>query len=673
MVKRPGNEFNIVDKSGEYYNVETPEMAPLMMTVSSFDKGPEDFREVSGDTFFKLYGQYIDYEKHGQPAIQAANIIRNGGKLLIKRAVADDAELANVIILATVKKIQVPKTDPITGENIYIDSVTGAETTEASSIHGKNDRVVINTAEIEYSVVSVAGVKSIRELVLAAGDMIVENDPIMDSTTKDPVASGVETLDYEEDGSVPVSDKAGVPSSIPGTIPLPISSLGEEGKQGVYTYPLFIVADNGRGVSAKRFKIVPDYSISKNLKFVLYKLENIGTLDLDNERIRFAADPGTLYNGENMSLDESGKKMLQLQACGYNKGLDMFIDRVSEFSGIEREELVTLDLMFGATNKGESIPQIHVSEEGYDLTSEFGIPLQNGSNGSFGKHPFGSAAYTDKLVKIYSGAEGEDPTIFDVDEWKIEAVVDANYPIEVKQAITELVDFRKDFTFIRDLGLGLESYDAILLASKGLKDSMYAANYCQSYDIVDSFSKRQVPVTICYDIARLLIGHLNNRRNAPFCGELYSVNMPSIVEGSVSYIPRIMPKVDQKQKLYDLHINYATMVNGLLTLETQVNSQTEETQCSWMNNIFVIQNIIRDIRTICPRIRYSFINQSSGLASYANDVNQVLTQHLEEVDSLEFEYSADEMELANHIFNATIIVKFKEYVDYERFTIYVID
>lgn len=35
--------------------------------------------------------------------------------------------------------------------------------------------------------------------------------------------------------------------------------------------------------------------------------------------------------------------------------------------------------------------------------------------------------------------------------------------------------------------------------------------------------------------------------------------------------------------------------------------------------------------------------------------------------------SSDPVELANHIFNATINVKFKEYVDFERFLIYVFD
>lgn len=656
MIKRPGNEFVIVDNSGKYNTTETPEMAPLMLTAASFDKGPEDLRVVSGDDFFRLYGEMISYEKHGQPAIQAANIIRNNGKLLIKRVVADNAMLANNVITATVSNVQVPKTDPITGAQVYIDKVTGNETTEATSGDGSNnDRAMINTANIKYNVVSVKDAKSLKEIMTSARSLMVEKDPEVIPPTPD-------TPEVVDEGS---------DSAIPGNIPLPIGDTGNDITQGEYTYPLFVIADNGRGDSSKRFNISPDYAVSKNLKFVLYKLNHIGSLNLDNEYIRFACDPDTIYMDSNMSLSESGKEMVQLQPAAISESVTKFISRVAEFSGIEREALVQMDILFGKNNKGESIPQITIDTDGYDLSSDFGMTLQNGSNGDFGSAPFGTEAYSKKLVDFFSGVE--DASIFDVDEWKIEACVDANYPLEVKNAITKLVDFRKDFTFFRDLGIGLESHDAIQLILKGLTDTMYAANYCQSYDIVDPFTRKQIPVTICYSIARLLINHLNDHRNCPFCGEMYSINIPEAIDGTVSYIPRITPSADQKQMLYDLHLNYASMVNGILTIETQINSQTEETQCSYINNIFVVQNIIRDIRILCPRVRYSFIDQASGLDRYAQDVNNVLKQHTEEVTELTFEWSSDDVMLANHIFNATINIKFKAYADFEKFTIYVID
>lgn len=670
MIKRPGNEFNIVDNSGKYYTTEPLVVAPLMMIVSSFDKGPEDFIEVNGDDFFRLYGENISFEKHGQPAIQAANVILNGGKLLVKRAVADDAHVANAIILATVKKVQIPKIDTKTGKQVYIDSVTGTETLEPSGTNGKNDRALINNATIKYSVVSVENVKTMNELMSAARSMIVERDPLIDSITGE---NNEEAAAYSARNTDVISDKSQVPSAIPGNIPLPIGALGPEGDESEYTYPLFIVMDNGSGVSSKRFNITPEYILSKTMNFVLYKMENIGSMDLDYEYTRFTTDPGSLYKSTSMSLSETGKEMVQIKPAAFNEGINKFIDKVSEFSGIEREELVKLDILFGCNKRGEKINQITIDEEGYDLTSEFGIPLLYGDYGSFTDHPFGTQAYTDKLVEIFQGYIN--PEIFDVEQHKIEVCVDANYPLEVKNTITELVNWRKDFFFFRDLGIGLESNAAIELAMADLKsDSYYCATYCQSYDVIDPFTKQQITVTIGYDLARLLINHLNNNRNAPMCGELYSAHIPDHVDGTISYIPRIMPNVDQKQLLTDMHVNYASIINNRLTLEQQLTTQVDETQLSWINNVLAIQAMIRDIRINCPKSRYSFIDNGSGaLQKYAKDVEEVIARHKSNFSEVEFEYSADPLELANRIFKANILVKCKEYVDFEQFTITVFD
>ena len=51
---------------------------PIFMVVSSADKGPEEWKhKVFGSEFFDLYGKTPSYSKHGQPLIQAANIIND--------------------------------------------------------------------------------------------------------------------------------------------------------------------------------------------------------------------------------------------------------------------------------------------------------------------------------------------------------------------------------------------------------------------------------------------------------------------------------------------------------------------------------------------------------------------------------------------------------------------
>ena len=74
-VRKPSTTFNWYDLSGQT-TTETSvlEVRPLFLAASSFDKGPEDMRTVYGDNFYKLYGQDISYARHGQPAVQIANM-----------------------------------------------------------------------------------------------------------------------------------------------------------------------------------------------------------------------------------------------------------------------------------------------------------------------------------------------------------------------------------------------------------------------------------------------------------------------------------------------------------------------------------------------------------------------------------------------------------------------
>lgn len=99
----PGTIINWHDQSAILDTViESVDNSPLYLALSSFDRGPEDLRVVQGKEFYNLYGNKMNFDSHGQPALQAANIINGGGRLLIKRLVAKDATLANVIASAKI-------------------------------------------------------------------------------------------------------------------------------------------------------------------------------------------------------------------------------------------------------------------------------------------------------------------------------------------------------------------------------------------------------------------------------------------------------------------------------------------------------------------------------------------------------------------------------------------
>ena len=606
---RPGTIFNWIDQSGIQKNiVQTPTM-PLMLTAFSSDKGPEDLRRVYGEDFYKLYGYDISFERHGQPLLQAANIIDNGGELLVKRVVASDATLANAAVIAkvTAKSVQKKNSD---GELLYKDAVTGENTTTADG----NEPIMINTAEISFEISTVENIKTVEEAKVA-----------------------VESL------------------------------TDTEGTEGVFTYPLLVVCDNGRGVSHKRFNIVPDYNVSKNLGFMLYYMNSIGDYDKDSETTRFSLDTERVYSNESMGFTEKARNLTQITGASIDASIQSFIDKVSEITGISRSEIVILDILFGATRKGESLNYIAFGENSAILNQDGGFELKSGSNGTFGNAPFGTSEYEKQLVEFYSGKF--DDTIFDVDRYKIDVCVDANYPVPVKNAIVELADFREDFFFFRDLGLGNDTFDTIVYAANELPKSKFVADYIQTYEVIDPFTRKHVQVAITYSLARTLIGHLNNYRNAAVCGILYEFVFPEVVEGTLNFAPKYTPTEDQKDALDDLHLNYTSYLNDVLTLETEYTSQEQYTQLSYINNILAIQEVIHDVRNKCPKFRYQFIT-NDDLEEYRKNVESIIKQYSDRFKSLEFEYTQDDVMAKNKIFNASIKVTFKNFVQTEIFDIY---
>ena len=641
-MRRPGTDFEIQDNSGNTdIDIVDTAIKPLYLAVSSFDKGPERMMTVSGTDFYKLFGRDISFAKHGQPAIQAANSINAGAELLIKRLVAKDAELANLVIVAEITSNEVNKTDA-DGNQIYIDADTQQETTDSNG--GANEAAKTKQCVIKYDVKSISGAKTVDDVKAEIASLYVEGG----TTTPDE------------------GDPVVTPTQI----------------------PLFVITDNGRGVSSKRIKFSVDYTLSKNIGFPMYSLTYLGALKFDYEYVRFALKPNTTYLQKNMTLAMVAKSLVQINAFSCEEYYDKFAAAVSEASGIEVDDLVNYDLLFGKDLKGNATSQIMVDEEGYDLSSDYGLMLQNGSNGSFGDAPFwdtkkveavGSTpeypnAWTQAACEFFDGTFDEN--IFDRDMYKIEVCVDANYPTQVKRSIESLLEFREDFAYFRDCGTADTSYDTILatIYSHPAKNK-FVFDYCQYYDIIDDFSGRQVTVTIGYSIARLLVSHLNNNRTSPFCGVKYGVTIPEAIEGTINFIPKHTPKYDQPQLCTDNHINYANYINGVLTLALQLTSQEKATQCSHIHSILAIQDLMRDIRTRCPLSRYSLISggSSSGMNQYAKDVEEVISKHDTGFKSISFEWTADEIQLANNIFNATIIVSGRPYVQSEKFVICTID
>ena len=630
----PGTFFEWVDQS----DIVNPEIStvrtmPLFASVITSDKGKEDWTRLYGQDWFDMYAvdDSVDFTRHGQPLLQTAMAINAGAELLTKRVVADDATLANLGVVVTPKTTESQKQDA-DGNPLYTDASTGEETTTAEG----NTPIMVSTTTLTYTLKSAANCKTKEEVIEA-------------------IMQAVDT-DNESAGDTP-------------------------------GYLLWVLMDNGRGTSRKRIRIVPNYNLSKNYEsYFLYDLE-VYESNKQFSTLHFCLSPDIISNNENISLQYVvNTDSTQLTAAQFNDNIRSFMDVMAAAIGTDTVmDPNGMDMLYGANKRGIAFENIKVdTEAGVDLQILSGTVLLNGTDGAFGDTPIEAADYGNMLAKAFAGyipgARADqftiltekdgcyDPIIYNVDRYRIDAVFDANYPAVVKRAIEQLVTYREDCFYFRDMGTKCNTLDLIMNADMENLHTKFAGTYCTYYDVINPYSRKQITVTMMYSMVQLVVTQFNNGRNLPMAGIKYGFTITDAIEGTVAFTPTICPGLNQKEDLVDAHINYATYIDNSLVIETLYTSQDKYTQLSFINNVLAVQEVIKEIRRRCPAIRYSFID-GDDLEKYRAEVEEIIAPYTSNFKSLTITYMQDAFYTRNKIFYATLAVQFRDFVQTEYFKI----
>ena len=621
----PGTTFNWIDMSQipdlpSITEVSDTSKCPLFLACISADRGPEDLRIVYGSEFYTLYGTDIQFRKQGQPLLNAATAINNGAKLMVQRIVADDSTLANSVVVANVKVVSTQKTN-VDGNNLYLND-DGEETTEVTTTPA-----ITETAEVSYETYSIADVTNTKIKSL------------------DEAVASIAAVDGEEDDYGDV----------------------------IYRYPLFAVAETGRGPSVKRFRIMPDYVNSKNQSYMFYDFMLYYDTDNNYESTRFCADPDVIFSDVSMNLTAAvSRDLKQASAKLYDEYVTEYVEKLSEVTGIDASELRYMDILFGKTRKGKDIEGIVVNpvsdEVSIDLNALEGITLEEGSYGSFGEAPYGTEEYYAKVLSFFDGTLNDE--IYNLDNYRIDLCMDANYPANIKRAIEELADYRKDFLFFGDLN-NLTTMEEIQEEYAKVKKSKFNTYLHTAYDIIDPFSKKQVSVTYTYDMTISMCKHFlsTNPITTPLAGSRNGFVFNSAIEGTINFYPKTTPRLKQKEQFDEMKLNYATYLDGALTVESLYTTQEDYTQLSFSNNVLGIQQVAKAVRRRCPALRFSF-NDGDELEAYRKEVEKVLEDYKSNFAELNFVYVQDAVMKANKIFKASLEFRFRDFTQSEIFDLY---
>lgn len=436
-------------------------------------------------------------------------------------------------------------------------------------------------------------------------------------------------------------------------------------------YPLFVYADNGRGTSKKAVRLNPDYSTSKTIGTTLYTLAVYeGTTITEQTTISF--DPTVIYANVAYHLDQY--TTTQVTGLVIEDMYEKYLEALGEALTMEPSELRNYDIVYGYTNKGTAIESFTVDQESVDLDATNGIMLAEGSNGEFGDAPVGTEPWTQAIVDVFNGNFSDE--VYDLDAHKIALICDANYPDSVKSAIFDFVAFRKDCCFLRDYGIGLTTYLEIEAKNKqfvtNAEKNYFTADYATSYLVKDPETKKNIEVTMLYDMAPLLVSHIAKNPYAPICGTANGFILSEAIKGTVNFTPVNTKKINYKSAIEELRVNYAVFEDNRCVAQLCYSSQEAYTQLSFINNVIAIQRVLRAVRTACPKQRYT-LSTTSDLTNYAKAVNDVLANYVTNFATLNFVYTKDELRTRQKIFYASIEFAFLNWAQTEIFDVYAIN
>ena len=593
---------------------------PLILVVSSFDRGTEKLSRYVGDEFFNMFGSKMSFAKHGQAAIQAARVVAAGGELLVKRIVADDATLANIVFIAKITTETTQKTDE--NGNLLYYGEDGEETTTVT------DNIVIDKTvnSVKWEAVTIEGCKTFEEVKKEALKLYKEEEK---------------------------------------------------------TFPLMIIGDNGRGVSTKAIRITPDYTTSKGRNVIFYNFKVYeGKTVL--EKGTMTLDPDVVLS--NVAYGLSDERFSQVNTYCDSSVYAAYKAAMAEALAVSEDELGSIDLINMRNERGVALENTVVADESVDVDADFGVSLQSGTNGVFGVAPVNSEPWTKALVDFFRGLTNEDE-IYDVDTHKICAIYDANYPVEVKKAISAFVNFRKDMFFFRDLGLGITSYGELLLALEKVHapdpahadeeyenmETKFIGDYMTSYKIVDPTTAKRINVTMMYDFAYCMTRLFATSPHVPCAGYINGMELSSAIPGTINFTPRHTPKANQLDLIEDLRVNYAIFESsGNCIVQTLYNCHDLNSQLKYINNVLAIEEVLRAIRTACPRNRYSF-QTGNDFSDFATAVSNVIRPYTPNFSVLRFSYTQDNLRATEKIFYGSLTFAFNNWEQTEIFDVNVIN
>lgn len=444
-----------------------------------------------------------------------------------------------------------------------------------------------------------------------------------------------------------------------------------EDDAGYKTIPLFAVYCLGRGQygNSLRIRLTNVFRKKSVIDYRPYRLE---ILDVDEGNNIVESFDGCLYdysiNSRSLILSDivdgditfSEKIGMVVNEDAMEKLYDEYVNLFAE-GEVPVDNFKLFDPVFGLTNEKKVIPNLVIVKDDIAIDRIDGVPLMGGNDGAFEGgiqlEGEGSEVLEDLYIKAFAGEL--DRTILSTRRVPVKFLLDANYPLAVKNQMVQLGLTRYSSLIYLDAGIITNNDEALIFGedTKSLNYRIVSKGY-QHYQIRDPYNGKKVDVTYTYHLANQLAKHIElYGSRTPFTGEAYAT-ITGAVKNSVLPVVDEMDE-DLKEMLYDLRLNYyEALAENVFARATQQTAQDSNSDLSEEHNMMMTLEIKEIAEKETIKRRYNFA-EPEDRQLFTEVLNERIKSYKDDVRSIEVLYDMTAEEEARSILHCYVEITFK--------------
>ena len=323
------------------------------------------------------------------------------------------------------------------------------------------------------------------------------------------------------------------------------------------------------------------------------------------------------------------------------------------------------DIFFGLKVNSEAvnINMLILSEDDDDdcisVDRAQGTTLGGGYDGAFSTDD--PAAFEQAEIECYKNAFSGvyDNSILSNRRVPVDAILDANYPFEVKTVMADLVNTRESGLLYLDAGIATTAAQLDnIIADYAVFNTRNISKEWQHYTVKDSVTKKRCEVTTTYYIAQALPVHFaRNGSWVPF------VKARAQLSGHMK--DSLQPCIDDvdmeiKEKLYTNRINYWECIEeNVYQRCSQNTAQMINSDLLEENNMNTLFTIKRILEKDCFDRLYDFTSADARSRFTQFEMAKFASWVGSRVDTINIEFSVNEWEMERSIVHCYVAVQFR--------------